>query len=904
MSLSHIVIGEHEFPALMAARAFLNGRLAERKTIEWALKLEVRAHIQRQAILDLLEYSKDPKLVEPWLSTWRLIEESWVNPHPTNELSATDYRTRMRLKQGDRSGTLVSAIVELVAPKLKIILRSPGGSPPPRKRPKVLADLVFASLTSGKCLDPVELGVNDVSDIPFLVTLASALDHAIEYGLDIVRRIGGKNWRQNWLLGELHRAYYVPAAERPAEASEPDEFHNGIAPSVKLLHAVVARLVDLAPDKAFGFLQVWRLKASPIHLRLWAALAQDYRVIPAEEVAAWLLSLDDRQFWNVHAFPEIAELRARRFRDFSQPAQNKLVARILKLPPRTHWPPKIDAERLEEARTWGAIRELRRIEVAEGVLSPKGSRWLRLRITDFPELAKMNRIDEGFQQGPQARWVPRNPDRQFDNLAGVARLQAIETALGLGRQGWDDNPGERARDWVGEGDNVALILSDLESAGDGGATFPRVWEAFGWAHTPKELDKEPPLVDIARRVLNLLGKLPKETARKAIEGICNWMSSWERILVAVDHWSTAWEKLWPLAIEATNQPHDKAIALAPSDGSRKDVPDDIQVLNSTVGKLVGVFLVACPRVHPGDRPFEAEGDLKRMRDTMTVVTGTAGLTVRHRLIEHLGYFLRADPEWTEALLVKPLSEDSAESQFHWAAVARRVRSPDELALIGGRMADHAVNLQFSREVREILVLNLVVESLFAYREQREPKVGKDRVQQMLRLLDDEVRSYAANSLIRFIREVSAPTQVEDEKPSPEDLFRSAVKPFLEEVWPQERSLATPGVSAAFADLPAAARGAFAEAVDVVERFLVPFKCWSLLEYGLFGDEDGEAKLTMIDDKRKAEAFLKLLDLTVGRSEDSVIPHELGKALDQIETAAPPLARDPRFLRLATAARRP
>jgi hypothetical protein len=86
--------------------------------------------------------------------------------------------------------------------------------------------------------------------------------------------------------------------------------------------------------------------------------------------------------------------------------------------------------------------------------------------------------------------------------------------------------------------------------------------------------------------------------------------------------------------------------------------------------------------------------------------------------------------------------------------------------------------------------------------------------------------------------------------------------------------------------------------------LVPFKCWSLLDYGLDDNEDGEAKLTMIVDRRKAEAFLKLIDLTVGRSKNSVIPHELGTALDQIETAGQPLARDPGFLRLVTTARRP
>jgi hypothetical protein len=111
------------------------------------------------------------------------------------------------------------------------------------------------------------------------------------------------------------------------------------------------------------------------------------------------------------------------------------------------------------------------------------------------------------------------------------------------------------------------------------------------------------------------------------------------------------------------------------------------------------------------------------------------------------------------------------------------------------------------------------------------------------------------------------------------------------------------VSKALADLPATSREAFAEAVDVIERFLVPFDCWSMLDYGLYGDQGGVKKLSMIDDAPKAEALLRLLDLTVGVSEGAVIPHDLTDALDQIRAVAPQLAEAPTYRRLSTAARR-
>ena len=158
-----------------------------------------------------------------------------------------------------------------------------------------------------------------------------------------------------------------------------------------------------------------------------------------------------------------------------------------------------------------------------------------------------------------------------------------------------------------------------------------------------------------------------------------------------------------------------------------------------------------------------------------------------------------------------------------------------------------------------------------------------------------------------MQELSVKQAGNDEVPSAADLFRTAAAPFLKHVWPQERSLATPGVSKAFADLPAASNGAFAEAVDVIERFLVPFDSWSMVDYGLYGDEGNDAdkrrKLEMIDDGAKAKAFLRLLDLTIGTTEGAVIPWDLAEALEQIRSNDPALAESPAFARLATAARR-
>jgi len=408
------------------------------------------------------------------------------------------------------------------------------------------------------------------------------------------------------------------------------------------------------------------------------------------------------------------------------------------------------------------------------------------------------------------------------------------------------------------------------------------------------------------RVLSLINKLPEETVRQAIDGISGWLSEWKRQVVVLPKGLSVWLKLWPIAVEATNaqQPVEEEIhinTVAQSSDDRE--PMDLDTLNTPAGKLVGVFLAACPNLRGNDRPFDVDCALPTMRDAIIAATGRSGLIARHRMIEALSYFLSADPDWTHEHLITPLIADNSEAIALWSAIARRTRFSDVLKIIGGPMTKRATDQRLSRESRRSLVFSLVIECLHAFREQRDPAVPYSRIQQMIRLIDDEVRAYGAEAIQRFIHDVSTSREGGPASPSPEQLFRSAAAPFLLQVWPQERSLATPSVSQALADLPATTREAFAEAVDAIERFLVPFECWSMLEYGLYGEEDDNPKLSIIDNHEKAAAFLRLLDLTIGTSEGAVIPYDLAEALDQVRKIAPNLAENQVFRRLATAARR-
>ena len=570
--------------------AFLNKRLAEQGTIDWALKLKPGQRIERIAVEDLLTSPGARDLSEPWASAWRLIEESWSAPQSDGRNGTAIYGIQKRLQAGDRSGAAVAAIVGLVAPRLKVeaidawrrnYIKKP-------RKPKTVEHILSAGLTSGDLIDLNVLELANLNDVAFLTSLANALEAAVNHGLDIARRLGWNDARPLTGLGFLYRVYYTQPTRRGGGDGEPDAYHHGIAPSVKLLHAVVARISELELAGARSFARRWRLDGSPVHLRLWAAMSRNEQIAPPDEVSAFLTTLDQDRFWDVRGFPEIAELLTVRFRDMNTEAQYAIVARLQRGPPRDHWPKKADAAEVRNARLLRSLRELRRIEVGGGVLPDRAKTWLDTQSAQFAELAEMT-IDEGFSGGVTVTRREGKPDAKFDTLSCVERLGALEAALGTGRRGWDDDPAERANDWLNQQGNAEKVLADFETTDNGGDDFPKVWNRFGWAHRPRHRDgqvaQDIDFVGEARRVLGLLNQLSDATLSSAIEGICAWLDAWEKHAVKLPLALPIWLRLWPTAVEVTNrrpekvEDEDLSVTARAEDDHRE--PMDLDTLNTS-----------------------------------------------------------------------------------------------------------------------------------------------------------------------------------------------------------------------------------------------------------------------------------------------------------------------------------
>lgn len=868
---------------------FVTGRLREAETIEWALGLRPHDRGERAGTLRVMEKAREEGLDEPWTSAWALIEESWLAfdaPDPDGVRPALVAR---RLAAGDRSGALVEAIDALVAPRLRVEPKDPRERS--RRRRKSHRDLVRATLTSGRLVKPRDLGLSGVKEIGFLTAVANALESSMRYGMDAGRRIGWDGGEQLWPLGELY------AIEYSDQKNDADEFHRGIAPVVKLLYGIVRFLAELDAEAASSFVRGWGLQRSTLDVRLWAAAAKSPVLASAREVGAFLSGLDDRRFWDLHVHPEIATLRARRYSELDPQTQTAIALRLRRKPPRSHWPRGAEGQRVEEAREFWAARELRRIEVCNGGLPEQAAAWLSSRIDRFGELDGMQ-LDEGFLEGPKAEWIGEAaPDRRYDSLRGEARLRALEGAWASQTNHWRRDP---ARSWLRGEENTRETLNDLNSLGGRSDEFPAVWNHFGMAHAPTD-DAERNRREVAL-VLRLLRGLSVGTIRRAIQGLSEWLSTWAEAIVLVAGWEETWLRIWPEAVSVTNayyKDDDEGNLSVVVSGGNPDAPMDLDVVNTEAGQLVGVFLQACPTItHDEQDPFEELAGLREVRDALVGSHGQALLIARHRLTAALHYFVRADEAWAKANLIDPLVAHNPNAIALWRAVSSRVLRQDVLKLIGHHVADRVTGRELDRDTKSRLLRSLVGESLGAFLEQRKPAVAHARLHQTLRLLDDELRSSAAVVVVDFMEQVGG---VQGRTAA--EVFSKAGMPFLEEVWPRDRSLVTPGVAKAFAELPVASGSAFASAVHAVRSLLVPFDCYGLMDFGFATSRTDRAGLELIKDEAKARALLELLDATVGTDEDAVVPYDLSDALSQIESVERRLADTRPFRRLATAARR-
>ncbi|MCA3358695.1 MAG: SIR2 family protein [Roseomonas sp.] len=263
-------IADREAHASRLCQVALDERLTEPTLLKWAAKLRGHQTAERRAVLELLQLRLDGKIPESWRTAWGVIAEAQLAAD-TDRQGFQDYLLSNRLKEGDRSGTLIAEVARLVAPRLSVEWRSevPLLSGRTAKKFRDVNDILHLSVVSSTVEMGRGLNLEAVSEVDFLIELAEALEAEVARGLHIGRRIGWHADRDLAWLGGLDRV----RLRSNGKHDDPDRFHQGIAPAVRLLMHTIDRLTRLESAAARPFIRRWLTRSDPVHVRMWAAAA-------------------------------------------------------------------------------------------------------------------------------------------------------------------------------------------------------------------------------------------------------------------------------------------------------------------------------------------------------------------------------------------------------------------------------------------------------------------------------------------------------------------------------------------------------------------------------------------------------------------------------------------------------
>jgi len=355
-----------------------------------------------------------------------------------------------------------------------------------------------------------------------------------------------------------------------------------------------------------------------------------------------------------------------------------------------------------------------------------------------------------------------------------------------------------------------------------------------------------------------------------------------------------WARFWPFACEKTNKEGQEkgdnnlnTVAQSRDD----DEPMNLDVYNGPVPSLISVFLEACPKnVTPGDTRMSSNNMLKKMRSDIVPATGKTGVIGRYRLIESLYYFYTADEKWTKEKLIPPLLKaDKEEKENLWRAAARGALRSSLLKEIGEEVCKQVLNMNLGTNTRRNLAFYLVIEGLIALEKKRQPAIPFQSITQIIRMAEKSVRNQCGFAIWRYIEAEEA-----EEK---ESSYR-AIKKFMQEYWPLERYLLTETISEYFAHIPAYSGKYFADAVEMIAPFILPFDCYSLGDLGFTESLDDHPKFKeTVNTPKNAAAFLKLLDLAIRKDGRVILPYKLNEVLDHLKSIEPKLSRRDEFVRL-------
>jgi hypothetical protein len=885
-------VRKYSNPLLKEIGKFLLNREMEKEAFTWALSEPNQSSIKRLVISDYFEnpYHFTHEIDKIYQVAWELLIESW-NAEEIYWSNINDpFILVERIKRGKLSLSTIRAFNSCFCPRI-LFTNSDSSKLKKRKKVRTISDLILPNLEgidiSGlNDLIPV---INEVKDITFLETLYRTLSYTLERVFYITEAFG---WNKDTAI--MLRGGVKSVAFR--EDHDPDRHSKGFASVVKLLHAIVGRIGVLDRSKAQQYMRQLKSEKDALSIRLWASFAVLSDWVSSFEIGEFLIETDSKFFWEYYYYPEIAELRSIKFSSLELLHKKEIWRRIRTLPPKSLWRRKTDPEAMNRYRYQLAFQESRRIEKEGNEFPLVQARWIEKTKLKFPQSLESIGCPDLYKADVTVNLVTQESDEKLVGIKGIDRLVKIEKALK------EEVFPVGAIAWIRQKGNELCLLDDMITHPEFFKEFPRVWIEFCYFHDPEESYNNHPernRIDDFNFIFSALQETPGKIKRDGLKAFCQWIGRWKEFFKLDEDSILLWSELLDISESAAvEETRDELSQSQKLHVSFKLIDLDNKNHYSPIGQLVDVFIQQIMNYDNTPNPFQTNHKLYEMRERLMRCEQPARDIVLYRLAEILSHLLQADNNWTNDTLVNPLTKDYPNSRPLWTALSHKIIRSDTLKYLRDSILEPCKDESIDRNSQHMLLLSVVLEILNAYRNGREPFVNEVKFKQLFYNLDDEARSSIAEIFPRYLKDMSE-TNVSDPEFSRETLFRKAITPFIKAVWPKEPFLVTPSIAQAFARLPAATRTAFSEAVELIERYIIPFECYSLYSFGMNYSNDNKLKMLkeIIDSSKAAESFLTLLDKSIAYIDSPIRPVELSEILGHIREIDSDLEYNPIYMRL-------
>jgi hypothetical protein len=858
---------------------FAPSRLNDPAVLEWAISLDVSKSSERHALRNLIE-AKEGEIRAGFKQAWEWVFEHWGRPEAENSLDRLMLKQQFKHQSNPRE--LVRLVADAVRPWLDVKKRSAVDSifgSSKKTTPKSARDLFYASVSSGEILKPEDIGLSQVTDLNLLKELAATLTACVVSGLNLAASIREITARFDYTDSLVRRVYFVPPAQQPVGGGEPDVHGRGLAPSVKLLNAVVARISALDANAAKRIVFSWDVDTWRLFRRMWAAAARNETLASGEDVESFLLSLSSEEFWVYHSCPEIAELRAVRWSDLSPKARQAMERRLRRGRPRSLFSSNMKPDMMEAAVRRTAVVELLRIRSSSGELTERTNNWLSEQIGLLPTAPEVDSATFGFNPGViVTHGTPDEASAPADE--GIDPLAVMRSAIGADY--WDDSS-KVARAMVAKdpGATYSALIAGPLAMDEAAPIWEMMARFFRSSESEDQKGNKERFGPVAEAMCSSIATFPEETLVGALGALTAWLNQWAAT-IKPDTMLDGWLRLWPLATVETDR-------IEPTIDSFEN-----DVHGSAVSDLIHALFRICPD-NPKPGAFRKSPRFSKVLDEISKANGTSRLVIVYLMAQNIGYFYPVEPKWTMSNVIEPLREATDVALQTWAGLAFARSLPAEVMEFLGPGPVAVINGGALKDHSESNLVDLAFLSILSDRDLGQKRRIPDVLgQQMLRMGDDGVRAQAVDTMRQFLLDGGVAAV---------DRRFEVVKATFRDLWPKEHSLRSRRVSDALAALPAASKSHFAAMEAVISTHLTPFDCWSLWEYGVLGDDGDERAIKWVETKEDAEAFLDLLDRTVADDEAAVVPYGLDSALAHISLKFKKLESDPRYRRLLTLARR-